>query len=54
MLALVLGMAVTGNVAPVLWYITERAAAIQEDVVTPMLEDLARIPVPAGATIGTP
>ncbi|WP_315094740.1 hypothetical protein [uncultured Cellulomonas sp.] len=38
LLVVVVGVVVTGNGAPFVWYVTEKAAAIQEDFIQPMLD----------------
>lgn len=39
-LLLLAGMLVTHNYSPLMWFVTAKAAAIQEDVVRPMLDSL--------------
>jgi len=51
---LVLGMAVTGCVAPVTWFVMEKAASLSEDM-TPALQELVKdAQRPAPTTAVTP
>lgn len=39
-LLLLAGMLVTQNYSPIIWFVTAKAIAIQEDVVQPMIDNL--------------
>ena len=53
-LLLLAGMAVTGNYAPVVWFVGEEATKIQEDIVAPMLDQILRAAVPTMTPAATP
>jgi hypothetical protein len=52
--SLLLCMLATGSVATALWYSTAKAAAIEEDLAAPMLEQITKIASPAPTVPSTP
>lgn len=52
-LLLLVGMWVTHNYSPILWFISAKSAAVQEDVVQPMLKSfVANMQTPAATPQG--
>ncbi|UCN15835.1 hypothetical protein LFM56_05845 [Cellulomonas iranensis] len=51
---LLIGMLATGSTVPVLWYVMAKSEAIHEDLVAPMLDNIAELATPTPAPSGVP